>query len=318
MNNNKKKKIIAFIIAAAIMFSASTVAGIMIVRKAKQQNPPEQEDESSAISIDLDANENGQYKDRVTTENGHVYVKNNLGGVTLLHLNFNDGEEPNDQYTVPSEIEGEKVTKIGTNAFEGSQFTQLIIPDSVVSIGTESFKDCKKLRKVTFGSGLQKISDSAFSGCSVLSEIVWNEKLKEIEGGAFYQCLSLNEVTVPNTVETIGPFAFAESGITKLQLPSKMSEIQSGLCYNCKRLTSVTIRKAVKTIGERAFAGCSELVLSVPNTCERAAYNAFEGVKEANYLKSILDNPPETQTNNSNRVTGRNLTKEEYLKKKSK
>lgn len=59
--------------------------------------------------------------------------------------------------------------KIGDYAFEGTAIAQFLIPKTVVSIGTDIFKDCKLLTRVEIedGKDLLKWKGKQFSGCSL-------------------------------------------------------------------------------------------------------------------------------------------------------
>ena len=47
---------------------------------------------------------------------------------------------------IPEYINGKKVTKIGNNAFANKSIKSVIIPDSVTSLGSYSFYNCKDLK----------------------------------------------------------------------------------------------------------------------------------------------------------------------------
>lgn len=73
------------------------------------------------------------------------------------------------------------IVDIDIYAFSNTGFTTFILPDSVVSLDTDVFKDCKNLTEFTFGSGIQTIGgtrsgDSTvytvpFIGCNALTNI---------------------------------------------------------------------------------------------------------------------------------------------------
>ena len=73
------------------------------------------------------------------------------------------------KYTVPSEIDGYEVYDIGVNAFKGSEFTELRIPN-VHDIGGDAFYGCKKLKKVVFGKRYRLIY-GAFYNCPSLKSV---------------------------------------------------------------------------------------------------------------------------------------------------
>jgi fructose-specific phosphotransferase system component IIB len=93
-------------------------------------------------------------------------------------------------------IEG--YTSIGENAFQGkSQITSVTIPNSVASIGTQTFFDCDSLSSVTFEPTSQVTSIGIF---------------------AFYDCSILTSITIPNSVTSIGLNAFGLSGLTTVTI----------------------------------------------------------------------------------------------------
>lgn len=60
---------------------------------------------------------------------------------------------------------------IATNAFRGSGIEEVVIPESLTSIGAYSFCNCKKLKRVWAHSGIKKIQGYAFCGCKELETI---------------------------------------------------------------------------------------------------------------------------------------------------
>ena len=66
------------------------------------------------------------------------------------------------------------------------------------------------------------------------------------------------EVVVPNSVKTIGAYAFRNCiGITSVVLPDSVQEIPERAFCGCSSLTSVTIPTSAQKIGSCAFNGCS-------------------------------------------------------------
>ena len=62
-----------------------------------------------------------------------------------------------------------KLERICAEAFCGTSFESFAIPDSVVELCEGCFKECKSLRRVTFGasSSLERIGVSCFEGSGV-------------------------------------------------------------------------------------------------------------------------------------------------------
>lgn len=95
--------------------------------------------------------------------------------------------------------EGSQLKSIGVSAFSGTtpahpRFTEIQIPDSVETIGTNAFYNCQDLESITLPASLKTIESSAFSYCRNLSEIKLPTSLTTIEISVFDGCSSLETV----------------------------------------------------------------------------------------------------------------------------
>ena len=78
---------------------------------------------------------------------------------------------------------------------------------------------------------------------------------EEVVGRGYFQ--SLTSVTIPNTVTSIGSYAFYFcSGLTSVSIPNSVTSIGEGAFHGCGGLTSITIPDSVISIGHSAFYGC--------------------------------------------------------------
>ncbi len=110
------------------------------------------------------------------------------------------------------------VVLIADYVFDGcSSISEVIIPNSVKSIGSHAFDGCTGLTTLTFesGSGLTSIGDSAFHDCtSITGMISLPSRLSSIGSGAFYGCSSLTSILIPTSLTTVPANAF--TGCTKV------------------------------------------------------------------------------------------------------
>ena len=73
--------------------------------------------------------------------------------------------------------------------------TELVIPDSVTSIGNYAFYGCSSLTSITIPDSVTSIGGSAFYNCSSLTNITIPDDVTSIGYSAFYNCSSLSSVT---------------------------------------------------------------------------------------------------------------------------
>lgn len=161
--------------------------------------------------------------------------------------------------TIPSNIYGNRVTKIGWCAFEYCEnIVNVTIPNSVTTIDSYAFSACSNLKNITFSNNLKTINYDSFGGCTNLTSISFPASLTEIGGRAFDNCEKLNSVTLNNG----------------------LISIDNGAFRNCKSLNSITIPHSVKSIGNEVFENCISLKkVSIGYGAEDVPtyYSAFTG-----------------------------------------
>ena len=156
------------------------------------------------------------------------------------------------------------VTSIGNYAFGSCSVTSVTIPNSVISIGPHAFADCCGLTSVTIPNSVTFLGPYAFASCGLTSVTIPNS-VTAIENNAFASCSDLTSITIPNSVTSIGNYAFGSCSVTSVTIPNSVTSIGDGAFYDCGMLTSVTIPNSVTSIGESAFEWCSSLAtLTLP------------------------------------------------------
>jgi hypothetical protein len=91
----------------------------------------------------------------------------------------------------------------------------------------------------------------------------------------FYGTL-LTSITIPDTMTTIGDYAFSYTQITSVDLPNTVTTIGSYAFFNTP-LTSVTIPNSVETIGSSAFSSTQLTSVTIPDSVITLA--GFDGTK---------------------------------------
>ena len=198
---------------------------------------------------------------------------------------------------------------------ENTEIMDLVIPNSVTSIGGNAFCGCSSLTSVTIPNSVSSIGGNAFYGCSSLTSVTIPNSVTSIGGNAFYYCSSLTSVTIGNSVMSIGENAFEKcSGLKKvivpdiatwcginfgnyvanplyyarhiysddnteikdLCIPNGVTNINDYSFSECSGLTSVTIGNSVMSIGDWAFSNCSGLTsVTIGNSVTSIGNRAF-------------------------------------------
>lgn len=151
-----------------------------------------------------------------------------------------------------------------------SSLTEVAIPERFTDTSDEANTD-KPQRYYVTGIGY-----GAFRNCSKLKTITFNRRstLEHIGEYAFAST-GFSNIELPATVETIGKNAFAASSITKISVPEKVTEIADRTFYNCRSLTEVSLPAGLLTIGKSAFQGSAIKDIVVPDAVSTIGDHAF-------------------------------------------
>jgi len=171
---------------------------------------------------------------------------------------------------------------------DGNEITNLVIPNSVTSIGDGAFWRCNCLTSVTIPNSVTSIGDFAFTYCIGLTSVTIGNSVTSIGNYAFEGCRGLTSVHISNLAAWCNldlhsnPLSYAHhlyidgNEITNLVIPNSVTSIGNGAFEGCSSLTSVTIPNSVTSIGGAAFYGCSSLTsVTIPNSVTSIDANAF-------------------------------------------
>ena len=181
------------------------------------------------------------------------------------------------------------VTSIGESAFSGcSGLTSVTFPNSVPSIGDGAFSGCSGLTSVTIPNSVTSIGDGAFSGCSNLTSVTIPSSVTSIGGNAFSSCSKLKTVTLGSNAIVSKPYSSSSNiknifgtQVTNYIIGSGVTSIGSYAFNGCSNLTSVTIPSSVTSIGGNAFSSCSKLktVTLGSNAIVSKTYSSSSNIK---------------------------------------
>ena len=228
-------------------------------------------------------NYNGELKDNVFMNNASlkefIVDSENTAYSAIDGVLFN--KEQNLIIKYPRMKEGETYTipqgvDISEGCFEWNKYLKFInIESNITKIPKEAF-DTSNITSIVLPNTVKKIESRAFNHCAGLKSIVLPEGLETIEYSAFMLCENLETINIPNTITEIKSNAFYRSGIKTFTFPEKITEISEGILASCYQLESVYIPDGVTQIGGSAFSNCSALKsINIPASVEKIGSDAF-------------------------------------------
>ncbi|MBR2026488.1 MAG: leucine-rich repeat domain-containing protein [Alistipes sp.] len=195
---------------------------------------------------------------------------------------------------------------IGDYAFYNcGSMTSITIPDSITTIGANAFYACNKLAGVNV-----HISDLAkycifntmyeipgqkhlFVNECELTELTIPNSVTSIGSFAFSGCSYITNISIPDSVTSIGESAFRGcSSLTSIALPNRITSIEDCTFSRCIKLTDITLPYGISSIGKYAFYHCEALImLIIPDSVisvDSAAFSYCYNLKEMTIPDNVM------------------------------
>jgi hypothetical protein len=172
------------------------------------------------------------------------------------------------------------VTSIGNDSFYNKQLTGVVIPDSVTSIGSYAFMT-NQITMVVIPNSVTSIGIYAFES-NLLTNLLIPNSVTSIEDGAF-TANKLTSVVIPSSVISIGEAAFMTNLLTSVVIPNSVTSIGS-YAFHSNLLTSLVISDSLTSIGIYAFRNNKLTSVVIPDSLTSIGSNIFRD----NLLTSIV------------------------------
>ena len=187
-----------------------------------------------------------------------------------------------------------KVTSLGNYAFNSANFSSLVLPkgihtigeycfyyatfrgtldlpDSLKTINQYAFSEAKVIEAIRIPSKVETIGLRAFSPIKTLKNIIvdtanqyycsYNGVLYSKDTTTLFCCPGgiTGDFTIPNGVKEISALSFGNCVITSIVIPNTVVAIKNAAFSQCTKITSINIPSSVKYIEGGIFKNCQRL-----------------------------------------------------------
>jgi hypothetical protein len=219
----------------------------MLSEKQDSETSTEEVDEGLAFSIDSDFPERDGYS-----------LAGYSGTSTVVK--------------VPSCYKGLPVKRITHYESHCEQRYELILPESVYSIGSSAFEGDKKIKKITLQGSLSYLSDCAFRGMSV-EEIHISDTASQMQASVPID--SLVKLTGGLKIEAISGFSSCKSLREVPVFPNLKSFLWNSFCYD-PQLEEFTIPEGMTSIDKILFYESGVKKIHLPSTLTKITQSFCE------------------------------------------
>lgn len=179
---------------------------------------------------------------------------------------------------VPDTVDGQTVTGLGDNCFDGcTDLIGLDVPSTVTSIGDYALASTA-IRDFDLPSSVTTIGDYAFYNCASLISALIPSTVTTFGSNLFDACTSLRECTIQNSATSLMSTFSGCNSLTSVTLPSTVTYLNYAF-YHCKSLTEMPNLPNLADIGARSFSECDNFrgQVVIPNTVTTISVDAFRG-----------------------------------------
>lgn len=181
----------------------------------------------------------------------------------------------------------------------------LVLPDSLETVGSFAFALCENMVLAKLPDGLFSIEPGGFRGCESLDLAKLPDGIKIIDDWAFAECKQLKLSELPADITSIGDYAFAYcDNLPLAKLPAGVESIGTYAFLKCYKLALSELPESLETISRHAFFGCIGLgKMTFPRGLAYIGEYAFLDCANLTELAFLGDTPPALGTDTATGAT---------------
>ena len=142
--------------------------------------------------------------------------------------------------------------------------------------------------EVTIPEGMQRIEKGAFQGNEKVKRIIMPNSINFIGPRAFADCPNLQEVVFSENLQVLGQNAFRNcSQLTQVNIPSHVKILYPGTFDGNTSLDSISLSEDLEYLSADAFSNCDNVKEVNISGVKRVDYNAF--IEKTGITKITID-----------------------------
>ena len=205
-----------------------------------------------------------------TSSTSEVFTKEDANKFTLNHIQIPEG-----------------VIRIDDEAFKDNQKIEAVaLPKSLKEIGDSAFEGCIKLITINIPDGVTEIGKCAFKGCSSITSIKLPDSITRINAECFGSCEKLKDFKIPSSIQHISRHAFMNcASIVDIEIPDGIHGLAENIFSGCKSLQTIKVPESVSQIHKNCFSWCESLTtINLPEAVTEIAPGSFTGCEKLKTL----------------------------------
>lgn len=176
-------------------------------------------------------------------------------------------------------------------AYNKSLSGDIVIPQSLTSIGPYAFKQSPFGGNLIMHDGITNIGEYAFEECNLKGELILPKGLTVIHRNVFHTNNFSGELKLPEQLTSICESAFDNNRrlMGELKLPEDMVFLDKYAFKKCPMIEKIILPASLESIGEYAFEFCYGInsIVCRGEIPPRVASNTFDGVSKENFTVEV-------------------------------